>query len=634
MLISVEVYAKPLDGKTVLVNGVATNVLTDGNPDTFINSENARISVNGINANVSSIRLLYSSPNGAYPGQLTVRYTDGTSAVATFYNTAGAKREFIYNTNPLKAVSSFDFAATGGYVARLYELTVIGALPVPVLAAEPAVKSVKLSWSDLDANDFLRYDVYQDGSLIGFTTTRAYLVNGLTPDQEHDYHVVAVYITGTTKSNTVSLFAYDSDLPKPVLSGTEWEDRIELAWRAVNGAQKYLLYANGSVLATLQPDRVDYVHSGLAVGQDVTYRLVAVDKYNREFSSDLLSLRTREPPPPEYLALQIKNVTYQSFQVSWNNLAQNYDVYLNGDLITSTINQSYAFSRLDPDTDYLVKVAYTDKYGRLLVSDIQGRTEQIPQPESPRLTAQSIKKDSLRLSWSAGSFVTRYDVYQDGVLLSSETGRFKSVNGLNPSTGYTFYVVAIDPLGREVESNVLSVTTPAETDTGLPPGYEPPTPSDPTKPPPEVSHSGNEDLDKVNDHLVEGSNQAKANAIWIIYAIIGIIVLIFGVAWLLKVWKRKMQKALPNARTSGKAASAPRTYVPRKNYTSGKSGSNKSYQGKYSKSKSSDKTEYWGNGKPKNSKKSYKSNNGRKNNYHVEKTPRNQGNYRGSRKRR
>lgn len=55
--------------------------------------------------------------------------------------------------------------------------------------------------------------------------------------------------------------------------------------------------------------------------------------------------------------------------------------------------------------------------------------------------------------------------------------------------------------------------------------------------------SANSDLTTVTGALVDGSDDMKVNAITIITACIAIIIVVFGISWLIGIWKRKMNKA-------------------------------------------------------------------------------------------
>ncbi|AEV98198.1 hypothetical protein A4D02_35215 [Niastella koreensis] len=85
-------------------------------------------------------------------------------------------------------------------------------------------------------------------------------------------------------------------------------------------------------------------------------------------------------------------------------------------------------------------------------------------PTAPgNLTASNITNNSVSLAWSASTddvWVTGYEVYSNGSLLTTVTTTSFSVSGLNQGTAYSFYIKATDAFGnRSASSNMVNVTT-------------------------------------------------------------------------------------------------------------------------------------------------------------------------------
>ncbi len=84
-------------------------------------------------------------------------------------------------------------------------------------------------------------------------------------------------------------------------------------------------------------------------------------------------------------------------------------------------------------------------------------------PSAPTLSASGTTQTTTNLSWSGATdnvAVTGYDVYRNGVLLSSTASTTYAVTGLTPSTTYSFYVKAKDAAGNiSANSNTVTVTT-------------------------------------------------------------------------------------------------------------------------------------------------------------------------------
>ncbi len=90
-----------------------------------------------------------------------------------------------------------------------------------------------------------------------------------------------------------------------------------------------------------------------------------------------------------------------------------------------------------------------------------------PPTDPTSLSASGTTATSTTLSWNASTDnvgVTGYDVYRNGSLLATASTNNYTVNGLSPSTTYSFYVIAKDAAGNQSgASNTINVTTQAVT---------------------------------------------------------------------------------------------------------------------------------------------------------------------------
>lgn len=437
---------------------------------------------------------------------------------------------------------------TSNFSMNLNEFDVFGQIVYPApaaLTATPDTRRVTLSWQPVASEDFTGYNVYKDGQKLNEAPIQStsYAVTGLEPDVEHSYHVAADYgAQGVRASPPVTRAAYGDPTERPVLEGIEYPDRIELAWTDVEGAVRYDLYANGTLL---QSDETNaYVHI-LPFGVSRTYYVEAIDKYGRKMRSAQVAYMTRDPPLPVVPKIELQSRRWDRLQVRWTVLRPPYQVYLDGELKGTYTTNSALFLGLEAESEHEIKVTYVDRYGRLVEGVSTFRTDEIPAPIYPRFTYLALTHTGARLVWN--NVGVTYKVFQDGEQIATAKSLFYQVSGLTPQTTYSYYVVAVDQWGRELQSNVVHLTTKA--------APIPPDPPGPSQPPPPVSTSGNEDLDKTNDHLVEGANEAKRNGVSLIMVIILIIVLIFGVFWLVRIFKTKMTRTA-NAAGSGGAAGA------------------------------------------------------------------------------
>ncbi len=97
-------------------------------------------------------------------------------------------------------------------------------------------------------------------------------------------------------------------------------------------------------------------------------------------------------------------------------------------------------------------------------------------PAAPTgLTVTGTTSSSVSLSWTAPSgTVTGYQVYEEGglsnTLVASPTTTSATITGLSPSTGYTFFVKAVNSAGSSAASSTVTATTPAASSPAAPAG--------------------------------------------------------------------------------------------------------------------------------------------------------------------
>ncbi len=85
-------------------------------------------------------------------------------------------------------------------------------------------------------------------------------------------------------------------------------------------------------------------------------------------------------------------------------------------------------------------------------------------PSTPtNLAASNTTARETTLNWDASTDnvgVTGYDIYQDGVVVTTVSGTTTTITGLTPETTYSFFVIAKDASGNQsAASNTVSITT-------------------------------------------------------------------------------------------------------------------------------------------------------------------------------
>ncbi|MGV0948546.1 endonuclease [Empedobacter falsenii] len=99
-----------------------------------------------------------------------------------------------------------------------------------------------------------------------------------------------------------------------------------------------------------------------------------------------------------------------------------------------------------------------------------GSEEDTEKPTAPtNLASTTITSSSVSLTWTASTDnvgVNRYDIYVDNTYNTTVYSSNGTVSGLNPSTTYSFYVVAKDAAGNKSDNSTAIQVTTKESNTG------------------------------------------------------------------------------------------------------------------------------------------------------------------------
>lgn len=488
--------------------------------------------------------------SGYYIYQDGVRVSGGFTK-NTYFEVTGLD----YGQSPSFQVTAVDYSANESEKSNVAKVTTYPAPILPNLTYTSTFTSVTLNWQNLKPP----YDIYQivNGTPLYRNTSNVptFTFNGLNHSTEYLYYVVYLDNYGRQVQSTAltAKTRVPEPLTKPVLTYTSTEGTVKLVWESDGVASLYDVFqSDGSsfklVNTTANPTSTV---TGLSPETEYRFYVVAKDDLGRSIQSDVLTAQTKPLPPPVKPVVTVSDVRFDRFTLNWSDVnATSYDVYVNGSNVRSLSTLALTVSGLKPNETYKVKVAAHDQYGRIVDSDESVITT-IDPPSAliPNLTFSALKHNSVRLNWNDVKG-KKYKLFQNGNEIAETSSLFYQVNGLTPSTDYAFKVRYVDEYDREVESNEVTVRTlvaPAPTPTPVPTGTPPP-----------VSNSGNDDLNKSNDYLVQGAKDTKEEFVFMIGGIIILIILCFGFYWLIRLWKKKMGLAAsPDAKGTGSGKASP-----------------------------------------------------------------------------
>lgn len=521
-------------------SAIQTNNATDSNTATGVGLSYS----NGVRPILS-----YTVPNKTMSVTGFEMRSTGGYFTLTFYDSSNnVLREFNTPSNgngavdvSIENVAKVEIRNRNSNGMTVYEFDVFGSIEVSIpqnLTAVPDTRSGHLKWDALGDEDLAGYNVYLDTSKVNeeLITTNEYTVSGLTPDQLYKVFVTAVYDGGdeSISSNVVDLEPYDDPISDIALNVASYVNYLAFTWNEDEKASTYSVFDadTGQIIVGGLSSPV-YNLTGLEPNVTKNVYVVGYDKYGRSVTSNTVTATTREPPEVIKPVIYLESKSFDNIKLRWNASGRMYQLFVNGVPSGITTTNFYTFTNLEPETAYTYSIVAIDEYDRYTQSNILTvTTDSLPEPYDLRLSVSSITSTSARLTYTP-SFVS-YKVLLNGEEVRQSASTFHQLYDLSPNTSYQVQVIGVDKYGRSVESNQLTFSTLEEV-------VRPPTP--PPEPPPQVSESNNPDLNNVNDHLVQGAVDSKDNAMLLIPIILGILLLVFGSWWLVRVFKKKMVKS-------------------------------------------------------------------------------------------
>ncbi len=263
-----------------------------------------------------------------------------------------------------------------------------------------------------------------------------------------------------------------------------------LSWTAATdniGIAGYDVYQNGTLRTTTNATTLSV--TGLNASTAYNFYVKAKDAAgNVSTASNTVNITTLTPADttaPTTSTLSASGTTTSSTNLSWTIASDNigvsgYDIYQNGAFRTSTINTSITITGLAASTVYNFYIKAKDAAGNVsTASNTVNITTLTPAdttaPTTSTLSASGTITSSTNLSWTTASDnigVSGYDIYQNGVYITSTINTSITITGLAASTTYNFYVKAKDVAGNvSAASNIVTITTSSITSLVTTPTY-------------------------------------------------------------------------------------------------------------------------------------------------------------------
>ena len=380
-------------------------------------------------------------------------YKDGVllvSVASSPYTVSGltSSTTYIFYVQAKDGAGNISAASNTASVTTLTPDTTAPTAPT-LTASGTTSSSTNLSWSGATDNVAVTgYDVYKDGTLLGFTASTTYTVSGLTASTTYAFTVKAKDAAGNVSaaSNSVSVttlvasIAYCSSLG----SNTADEKIGKVAYGTISNtstgtagyedftALSTNVIANTATTITITPAWTSTVYpEGYAVFIDYNHNGVFTDAGETVFTK---AASTTTPVTGTFTipATAALGATRMRVSLKYNGVPTSCETFSYGQVEDYTVN-------------------------------IQAGVVDTTAPTAPTLTASGTTASATNLTWSGATDnvgVTSYDVYQGGVFKANVASTSYAVTGLTASTTYSFYVFAKDAAGNvSPASNTVSVTT-------------------------------------------------------------------------------------------------------------------------------------------------------------------------------
>ncbi|MFD0672435.1 PA14 domain-containing protein [Cohnella sp. GCM10027633] len=351
--------------------------------------------------------------------------------------------------------------------------------PTNLTSPSKTHESVNLSWTGSTDNlAVYRYEIYRDGTLIGWTdaSTTTFQANGLQPETAYAFTIRAQDAAGNLSTQSAALNVTTNDPPGGGTGSIQRE-----IWTGISGS------LIGSIPLTTAPNATDWLTSlegptnyADAFGARIrgyitpdvtgsyTFRIAGDDKAELYLSTDA------NPANKSLIASTTDWTNYRE----WTRFPAQ-----TSSAITLVGGQSYYVEVLHKEghSGDHVSVGWTGPGipvttvigGGYLSPYSSGGPSDTQAPSAPTgLASTGVTSATAGLSWTASTDnvgVTGYDVYRGSTLAGTVAGSATTFqdSGLSASTAYSYTVRAKDAAGNvSAASGALSVTTSAAGGTG------------------------------------------------------------------------------------------------------------------------------------------------------------------------
>lgn len=367
--------------------------------------------------------------------------------------------------------------------------------------AEKSKTMIRLHWKNPIDADFAGVNLYLDGVKAGNVSGTEFSFTKLNPNQKYVLTVKTVDATGNESSGQAISVTTENDVVTPTeptdttppaevknLTVTAksptsiqvtWVNPLDTDFARVN------VYVNGSRVGDTAG--TEYQVTGLKADTKYSIETRTVDRNGNESVGQMVKVTTDPevivPPadttaPGEVTSLSAKEKSATTLKLTWRNpMDADFSkviLYLDDVKVGDTNSTEYSFTGLVPGRKYRIKATTMDRTGNeSLGVDLLAQTDNevvvspvdtTPPAEVSGLKIEKVTTDAVTFRWTNPTdrdfkSVHIYMSGVDGAKAKSVTDSVYQVNGLEPSTNYTFVFKTVDMNGNESVGKSIGATT-------------------------------------------------------------------------------------------------------------------------------------------------------------------------------
>ena len=393
-----------------------------------------------------------------------------------FANPGSSKFNILGITKPIE--TGYNFNTTTGIWNLLVEEikdTEAPSKPESLTKVKAAYTVIEFSWTASTDNEaVIGYEIYRDGNLVGIANKSNYSDLNLLPDTIYTYTVKAFDVVHnlSEESEALSISTIKDTLvpsvPALLVITSRTSDSVKLSWMGSNDNVKvsgYAIFRNEVRIKTV--NGTSYTDTNL-LPDIYSYYVKAEDiSNNTSEASNTVIYDNKAPDMPEVPEVTDRTVT--SISIKWkpandNKAVGGYLVFRNGTNIGNVTSTEYVDTGLIPSREYFYFIKAYDLEGNLSnESDIVrvSTPDDVEAPSVPKnLRISSKAGTSVAITWDKSSDnykVSGYEIYRNGIKISTTTENSYKDAGLIPGTSHSYKVCAFDIAGNVSQiSNEIS----------------------------------------------------------------------------------------------------------------------------------------------------------------------------------